>query len=137
MAGSRHYRGERILGMPDGCQQKVWMANGVAPTRSQGGGTPGSVLAENQMHRALLVGVNEYAKQTRLSGSVDDVIAAQQLLVSQGVVAPAHMIVLMNADATKSALVDALIEMVDALEPGDCGFFHFSGHSVRMDLHDP
>ncbi len=92
------------------------------------------------MNRAVLVGVDDYAKQTGLEGCVNDVLDLQRLLVDRRAVDEAGIVVLADGRATKATIVDALIEMIDALRPGDRGYFHFSGHGARlpaMDVSEP
>lgn len=114
------------------------MANdGVRPWGRKGGSrAPGRSL-ENEMNRALLVGINAYAKQTGLAGCVNDVLDLARLLVSRRCVDEEDVVLLLDARATKAAIIDALIGMVDALQPGDRGYFHFSGHGVRMPAMNP
>lgn len=86
------------------------------------------------MNRAILVGVNEYARQASLAGCVNDVLDLERFMVSRRGIDPTKVVVLTDANATKAAIIDALIDMVDALEPGDCGYFHFSGYGVRIPM---
>ncbi len=86
------------------------------------------------MDRAILVGVNEYAKQAGLAGCVNDVLDLERFMVNRRGIDPTNVVVLTDAAATKAAISDALIDMVDALEPGDCGYFHFSGYGVRLPM---
>ena len=80
------------------------------------------------MNKALLIGVNEYASQTSLGGCVDDVVDLARLLRGRAV----DVIVLTDKHATKHAIVAELAAMVAALRAGERGYFHFSGHGVRM-----
>jgi hypothetical protein len=88
------------------------------------------------MNKAVLIGINEYAKQTGLAGCINDVLDVEALLRSRNIVDVSDIVVLTDKEATKAAIVKALTELVDELETGDRGYVHFSGHGVRMQSND-
>jgi hypothetical protein len=89
------------------------------------------------MNRALLVGVNAYDTQTHLAGCINDVEDVRKALVDRGTVDASNVVVLTDHGATKNAILTLLAQLVDGLAEGDCGYFHFSGHGVRMASSDP
>jgi hypothetical protein len=89
------------------------------------------------MNKALVVGVNQYAKQTGLNGCLNDIADVKKALIDHGVVQAIHVTELADSQATKQAILDALTALVGQLGSGDCGYFHFSGHGVRMATTDP
>lgn len=92
------------------------------------------------MNKALLVGVNQYAAQTPLNGCINDVIDVKAALIGRSIVQPSEAVSLCDSDATKPGILAALTTLVESLGKGDRGYFHFSGHGVRMpstDLNEP
>lgn len=84
------------------------------------------------MNKALLVGLNQYAAQPGLLGCINDVIDVKDALITRSVVQSSDVVTLADAGATKPAILGALATLVGSLGPGDRGYFHFSGHGVRM-----
>lgn len=89
------------------------------------------------MSKALLVGINQYAVQSGLFGCVNDVEDVKAALVARRAVAAGDIEVLVDAAATRQAILAALATLVESLGTGERGYFHFSGHGVRMDSADP
>jgi metacaspase-1 len=84
------------------------------------------------MNRALLVGVNNYKKQSHLDGCINDTTDVRKALLDHATVEEKDIKILTDADATKAAILDELRALVKSLDVNDCGYFHFSGHGVRM-----
>lgn len=80
------------------------------------------------MNQALVVGIDLYATQSLLEGCVNDAVDLARILRSRAV----EVVVLLDIQATKHAIVMELAALVQALGPGDTGYVHFSGHGVRM-----
>ncbi|MBX3159458.1 MAG: caspase family protein [Deltaproteobacteria bacterium] len=88
-------------------------------------------------NRALLVGVNSYAKQTALRGCINDCTDVGAALTAGANVRSEDIVELLDARATKHDILGALRKMIAGLAPGDSGYFHFSGHGVQMPTDDP
>ena len=73
--------------------------------------------------RAFLVGINSYAGAP-LQGCVNDVWQMRGLLVPRGFVST----MLLDAQATKAAILAGLRTLLQGLLPGDVAVFHYSGH---------
>jgi hypothetical protein len=84
------------------------------------------------MNKAVLVGINQYASQPPLAGCVNDVADIRKALLTHAAVAHDRIEILTDARSTKANVLRALREMVVALEPGDSGYFHYSGYGARM-----
>jgi metacaspase-1 len=89
------------------------------------------------MNKALLIGINHYASQKSLAGCVNDVVDMQRLLVDQMAVERKDIVVLTDQHATAAAILKALRQLIAALEVGDRGYVHFSGHGARLQSTDP
>lgn len=82
---------------------------------------------------ALLVGIDDYRAPVRpLRGAVRDVHGALdtlRVIVPAGELRP---LVLVDADATRSAVVDGFRRHLAAAGPGDAALFWFSGHGSQI-----
>lgn len=89
------------------------------------------------VHRALLVGIDEYANPEAppLKGCVNDTYQLSAALQESGV---GHTAIRMlhNGRATRDKLLDGLQWLLEDARPGDHRFFSFSGHGHRMAAHD-
>lgn len=83
------------------------------------------------MKRALLVGINNY-RAGKLFGCLNDVQMMGQLIVEKYAFSSAMIRVLLDADATKQAILDGLKWLIASSLPGDVAFFHYSGHGTWM-----
>jgi hypothetical protein len=81
---------------------------------------------------AVLIGVNDYKTQPGLRGCVNDVQDLKNLLTKSGSVDAANLEVITDAAATKDAILKALTNLIGKLNGGEVGYFHFSGHGVRV-----
>ena len=93
---------------------------------------------------ALLVGVGDYPQSSLdLLGPENDINALEKILKENWGFKPENVQVLMDKQATKSAVLQALRSLKLRSQPGDQLFFYFSGHgtsasdeAVRLPLPD-
>ncbi|NET35523.1 MAG: DUF4384 domain-containing protein [Cyanothece sp. SIO1E1] len=95
------------------------------------------VLAQpTRRKRALLVGINDYPKQsifTDLKGCVTDVDLQRELLIHRFGFCDADIEVLTNEKASRSNILNAFEEcLIKPCQEGDVVVFHFSGHGRRV-----
>lgn len=82
-------------------------------------------------HEAVLVGINQY-RDKPLRGCVNDVHRMAGLLADQYGLAPQDMTVLIDGQATRAAIMDALAGMVHRAHHESRLVFHFSGHGLQL-----
>ena len=89
-------------------------------------------LPAQAIKRGILIGVGQYGDKNipRLKGPVPDVESMQQVLVKHWGFAPADLVILIDQQATKQAILKALDQLVKVSRPGDFVFFYFSGHGT-------
>lgn len=93
---------------------------------------------------ALLVGVGDYPQSNLdLLGPENDINALENILKENWDFKPENVQVLMDKQATKAAVLQALRSLKQRSQPGDQLFFYFSGHgtsasdeAVRLPLPD-
>src|SRR5262249_1123066 len=91
-----------------------------------------SHLTRQPLHRALLVGINEYPKeQDRLSGCVNDVFLMSSVLQESGFDAEDIRVVL-DERATAAAIRERLEWLLDGASAGDQRVFFYSGHGAQL-----
>lgn len=94
--------------------------------------------AEPPVLRALFVGVGTYqnaeaAGLRELRGPANDVSAVKMVVSDRFGLKGANTTVLLNEQATRSALLDAIKKvLVDDAKSGDVALFYFSGHGSRV-----
>ena len=89
---------------------------------------------------ALLIGIDQYARlpeRCQLAGCVNDVEVMAQLLVDRFGFPPGQVIKLVNAAATRAAILEAMDAMVARVRRGDCVVVHYSGHGSQAPSSDP
>jgi len=102
-----------------------------------------SALAQPARRRlALLVGINRYSEQVvgtvagqrvALSGALTDVELQRQLLIQRFGFAPADVVTLTDAAATRQGILDAVrYHLVDQAQAQDLVVLHFSGYGSRV-----
>ena len=108
---------------------KVSVVERVAPVKE---------TAVNPQKRALLVGVNAYARDDipRLEGCVNDVFLVSEVLQESGFEAEDIRIVL-DDRATLRAVEDRLHWLLDNVRADDERFFYFSGHGAMLPIYGP
>jgi len=77
---------------------------------------------------ALLIGINDYPHARPLKGAIHDVEAIRRILISDLGFAEAEIQMLVNEQATRQAIVDALAGLARRMQPGDAAFLYYSGH---------
>jgi hypothetical protein len=84
---------------------------------------------------ALLVGIDTYAPGSPvppLRGCVNDARAVALALVQRGLVRDAELRLMVNEEATRSAVIAAWRALAEQVAPGDRIWVHFSGHGSRV-----
>jgi hypothetical protein len=97
----------------------IWLA--IAPP-------PVPVPPTGGATHALLIGIDSYPRARPLHGAVNDVESFRRLLTTDLKVPATNVQVLVNAQATKQAIVDALAGLATRTKPGDAILIHYSGH---------
>lgn len=83
--------------------------------------------------RALLIGIDRYQRVTNLGGCANDVDLMADVLISRFDVSEENLLVLKDAQATRSAILGAIrTHLIAKSGPGDLAILHFSGHGSRM-----
>ncbi|SFN81702.1 Caspase domain-containing protein [Bizionia echini] len=82
---------------------------------------------------ALIIAVGDYPKSTGWSSisSVNDVPLIKGALLNQGFLEK-DIITLINEQATKQGILDALARLQSQLKPGDIVVIHYSGHGQQI-----
>lgn len=83
--------------------------------------------------RALLIGVNDYRAVPSLQGSLNDIAAMQEVLVTRWGFARQNVRVLTNAQATRAGVLAALDQFVRDAQPNDTVYIHYSGHGSQVE----
>ncbi len=78
---------------------------------------------------ALLVGINDYSKKP-LFGPVNDVTAIKAALISHWQFKTRHITTLLNEQATKRNILDAINALIKQSQSGDEVFIYLSGHGT-------
>jgi Caspase domain len=87
-------------------------------------------LAHAFDRHALLIGIGAYSHPNELDGPPHDVEAMRSLLVGQYGYDPRYVHVLVDKQATKQAILQAMTDLVKAVRAGDYVFFYYSGHGT-------
>lgn len=97
-----------------------------------------SVLAQPTPRKlALLIGINDYT-DAPLYGCVNDVILQRQLLIHRFGFNPRDVVTLLNRDASRQGILDAIEEhLIKQAKSGDIAVLHFSGHGSLVRDPDP
>ena len=112
----------------------------------------GPAIAQSQ--RALLIGIDTYTAEaqrktaladsvsddergsvrgwTDLDGAVNDAQALRALLTTRFGFAEENVRLLLNADATRKGILQALRDLIDASGPGDTVVFMYAGHGSQV-----
>jgi hypothetical protein len=88
--------------------------------------------ADEGARRALLIGVNKYQQLPWLGGSRNDVALIRSILVDRYGFDEQHITTLLDEDATRSAILEALESLVATAGPEDTVFVHYSGHGSQV-----
>ena len=93
----------------------------------------GAALAQEGTKRALLIGINKYQELPWLSGSKNDVAVMRELLIRRYGFSESNIRTLLDEQATRSAILDAMENLVASAKPQDVVFVHYSGHGSQVD----
>ncbi|MBD2577293.1 caspase family protein [Oscillatoria sp. FACHB-1406] len=96
------------------------------------------VLAQTTPRKlALIIGINDYI-DAPLYGCVNDAILQRQLLIHRFGFNPSDIVMVLNQDATRQNILDAVEEhLIKQAKPGDVAVLHFSGHGSLVRDPDP
>ncbi len=89
----------------------------------------GSASAAGKKY-GLFVGINEYVTSNPLFGCVNDAIAMRQMLQAKYGFVPANTKLLVDAAATRAAILSNLKKYQGLAGKGDIFVFHYSGHGT-------
>ena len=89
--------------------------------------------AQEGTKRALLIGVNKYQELPWLSGSKNDVAVMRDLLIRRYGFNESNIQTLLDEQATRSAILDEMENLVASAGPQDIVFVHYSGHGSQVD----
>lgn len=92
-----------------------------------------ATFAQDGTKRALLIGINKYEELPWLSGSRNDVAVMRELLVRRYGFSESNIHTLLDEQATRSAILDAMEDLVASASPHDVIFVHYSGHGSQVD----
>ncbi len=96
------------------------------------------VLAQSTRRKlAVIIGINNYT-DIPLYGCVNDAILQRQLLIHRFGFNPQDVVMLLDKDATRQGILDAVEEhLIKQAKPGDVAVVHFSGHGSLVRDPDP
>lgn len=83
---------------------------------------PGAAVAEL---RGLVIGINDYAHLEKLDGAVNDARDVDDALRSVGA---SDVLMLLDGQATRDAILRSWAAMVERSKPGDILVLHYAGH---------
>ncbi|WP_092783862.1 caspase family protein [Rhodospira trueperi] len=92
-------------------------------------GAGGGASASASGMRALIVGIDAYEHITPLDGAVNDARSIQDSLSALGV---KDITVLLNADASRDAIMAAWADLIDRSAPDDLLFITYAGHGSQL-----
>jgi len=82
--------------------------------------------------KALLVGINEYGGDNKLYGCVNDVLISRDILRIKHGVLEQDIRMLVDARATKDAIMERLEWLISQSKTTKQLFFHYSGHGAQV-----
>ena len=87
-------------------------------------------IIDHTFRFALIIGIDEYANASKLSGAVADAKAVKQYLEKHFRVPEANIVSLFNEKASRLAIIDAFRKLRDneRIEKGDPIVIYYSGH---------
>lgn len=104
----------------------------------------GPAAADEPGRHALLIGINDYRTNDApatsgggprfpdLNGAVNDVELLAGVLVDRFGFPPERVARLVDAEATREAILAALRDLAGRTKPGDAVYIHFSGHGSQV-----
>jgi hypothetical protein len=94
------------------------------------------VRAHAADNHALLIGVGAYKSAPKLDGPPHDVDSIRSLLLDKYHYHSRFVHTLVDQQATRQAIVQAMKDLVSEVKPGDYVFFYYSGHGTSYDDSD-
>jgi uncharacterized caspase-like protein len=82
--------------------------------------------------RALVIGIEQYARARPALGAVNDANTIENFLTSRLKFEASHVRVLRNAEATKAGIERAFAELIAGTRAGDRVFVFYSGHGSNL-----
>lgn len=83
--------------------------------------------------RALLIGINKYKAVPKLQGSLNDIETMRQILMTRWGFPEELITVVTDGQATRAGMLAALTQFVQATEPNDSVYVHYSGHGSQVE----
>ena len=93
---------------------------------------PGAAVPGPGAKRALLIGINNYKAVPHLMGSLNDVAAMRQILITRWGFPQENIRTLTDQQATRAAILAAMRDIVRESGPGDTVLVHYSGHGSQV-----
>src|SRR5690348_14148422 len=94
---------------------------------------PGGPAATTQgTQRPLLIGINNYKAVPHLMGSLNDVAAMKQILLTRWGFPEQNIRTLIDEQATRAAILAAMRDIVRDSGPNDTVLIHYSGHGSQV-----
>ena len=87
------------------------------------------------VHQALLIGINQYSSPDvpALGGSLNDIAAMRQVLLTRYGFNESEIRTLLDEQATRDGILQALRDLVQQSSPDDIIYIHFSGHGSQVE----
>jgi len=105
--------------------------------QSQAKEVNGPVPKETRPSRALLIGINYEGTSAQLKGCQNDALDMKNLLMRQYGFRESNIRILLDRSGyeypSRDNILSAARWLVDGATPGDCLFFHFSGHGAQQE----
>ena len=92
-----------------------------------------SAAAQKGTKRALLIGINKYQELPWLSGSRNDVGVMRDILIRRYGFDESNIQILLDEQAIRSGIINALENLVASAGPDDTIFVHYSGHGSQVE----
>lgn len=86
------------------------------------------------MKKALLIGINYVGTSSQLAGCISDVYNVRDFLVHYCGYSVESIKILSDSDTapTKANIIDGINWLISNVLPGDCLYFHYSGHGSSI-----
>jgi hypothetical protein len=118
------------LGLLLGCQDDLF----IKPSENNSASVinlPKTNIKRLGNKHALLIGIEKYRNVTPLNGAVNDVKLTQQILRTRFGFTNEDFIILLNEQATHTAIEKAFNSLIKQVKDGDMVYIHFSGHGSQ------
>lgn len=84
--------------------------------------------AEEAKNYLLVIGVNKYKEWPKLNNAVSDATSIVRILTSQYKFEPDNTTIILDAEATRKNINDALRQLIEKVTPNDNLMIYYSGH---------